>query len=315
MARPAGINPDLFLPITAEMQPVLASWRDWLTHERRLSVHTLDAYQSDVFAFLRFMSEHTGHALKLADLGAFSLGDFRAWLARLNAEHHVASSRARALSSVRNFFRFLDRRGILHNGAIALVRSAKLPQTLPKALSQTDAASLLGEAAAGGDWLALRDRALFTLLYGAGLRISEALSLTVATASHTDHLRIKGKGNKERDVPLLPAVSTAIEKYVAACPYALAPTDALFVGAKGEALNPGVAQRQMRTLRRALQLPDMATPHALRHSFATHLLANGGELRAIQELLGHASLSTTQRYTDVDAESLIRIYEKAHPRA
>jgi integrase/recombinase XerC len=315
MARPAGINPDLLLPIAPDVQPVLAAWQEWLAQERRLSPHTLDAYRTDVFAFLRFMAGHAGRALRLTDLSATSLGDFRAWLAHLNAEHHVAASRARALSSVRNFFRFLDRRGILHNGAIALVRTAKLPKTLPKALTEDDAASLLEEASAGADWVGLRDRALFTLLYGAGLRISEALGLTRGDATGAEHLRIKGKGNKERDVPLLPAVGQAIEAYVAACPFALAASGPLFVGAKGEALNPGVAQRAMRILRRALQLPETATPHALRHSFATHLLANGGELRAIQELLGHASLSTTQRYTDVDAESLIRIYEKAHPRA
>ncbi len=302
------------LPVAADTQASLEQWQSWLTGERRLSVNTVEAYRQDVFAFLGFLAGHRGGTVSHGILSAMTLGDFRSWLAHLAREELAPQSRARALSSVRNFYKFLDRRGILHNAAIALVKSPKLPRSLPRPLTETDTGRLLDQAEnAGEGWVGLRDRALFTLLYGCGLRISEALGLTRGEAQG-DMLRVTGKGDKQRLVPLLPVVAEALAAYVAACPYALPPGGPLFVGEKGEALNPGVAQRQMRTVRRQLQLPETATPHALRHSFATHLLAGGGELRAIQELLGHASLSTTQRYTEIDAEKLLEVHAAAHPR-
>ncbi len=304
------------LPVAADLSASLVSWQASLQGERRLSPRTADAYRSDVFAFLRFLAAHRSGAVSHGALAACSVGDFRAWLGALARSDHAPQSRARALSAVRSLFRFLDRRGILHNAALSVVQSPKLPSSLPRPLGEHDAGRLLEEAESSeATWIGLRDRALFTLLYGCGLRISEALAVTRSDlARQAGTVRVVGKGNKERAVPVLPVVLAAAEKYLAACPYALAGDRPLFVGAKGEPLNPGVAQRQMRALRRQLQLPDTATPHALRHSFATHLLAGGGDLRAIQELLGHASLSTTQRYTEVDTEKLLDAYASAHPR-
>ena len=303
------------LPTAADLAASLTDWQCFLQAERRLSAHTVDAYRSDVFAFLHFLAAHKGGEVSHGTLAGLTLNEFRAWLSHLAGSEHTATSRARALSSVRNLYRFLDRRGTLHNAAILILRSPRLPKSLPRPVTTTQALELLDYAAASPDqtWVGLRDRALFTLLYGAGLRIAEALGLSAAEGQQTGQIRITGKGDKQRIVPLLPAVSNAIAAYVAACPYPLGAS--LFVGEKGERLNPGVAQRQMRVLRRQLQLPDSATPHALRHSFATHLLAGGGELRAIQELLGHASLSTTQRYTEVDATRLLEIHGQAHPRS
>jgi integrase/recombinase XerC len=225
---------------------------------------------------------------------------------------------------VRGFFRFLDRRGLASNAAVSLVRTPKLPKSLPRALSVRDARDLLSEVEgdAAIEWIARRDTAILTLLYGAGLRIAEALSLSKATVEHllknrAATLTITGKGGKQRIVPLLPAVTAALAAYRATCPFlaATAPRDRFFIGARGAPLDPGVVQRAVRRLRVQLGLPDSTTPHALRHSFATHLLGAGGDLRTIQELLGHASLSTTQRYTDVDAARLAAVYRSAHPRA
>jgi integrase/recombinase XerC len=301
------------LPIAPDLQQSLADWQAWLAAERRMSAHTVAAYRSDVFAFLKFLSGHGGGAVNHTALANAAIGDFRSWLADLARSDHSVTSRGRALSSLRSLYGFLDRRGVLHNAAIGAVRSPKLPKTLPRPLSETDAAALLHEAedATASHWVGLRDRALFTLLYGAGLRISEALSLKRADLAGGTMLRITGKGNKQRAVPLLAEVKAAIDAYQDACPFA---STYLFVGEKGDVLNPGVAQRAMRNLRRQLQLPDTATPHALRHSFATHLLAGGADLRAIQELLGHASLSTTQRYTEVEATRLMDVHKAAHPR-
>jgi integrase/recombinase XerC len=218
---------------------------------------------------------------------------------------------------VRSFFRFLERRGLAENAGIGTLRTPKLPKSLPKPLSQEEAADAMERIGdmASEPWVGLRDAALVTLLYGCGLRIDEALALNRRDAPLEDRLRVKGKGNKERIVPVLPAVSDAVAKYLAACPHGLGRDDPLFVGARGRRLQAGVVQRQIRKLRAYLGLSDTATPHALRHSFATHLLANGGDLRTIQELLGHASLSTTQRYTAVDESQLMKVYARSHPRA
>jgi integrase/recombinase XerC len=294
----------------------IAEWHSWLSAEKRASAHTIAAYGSDRARFLAFLTEHLGAAPDLGDLARLRAADFRAYLARRAGEDLAASSRARAMSVLRGFFRFLDRRGLAHNPDLATVRSPKLPASVPKPLTEIDAASALAGVDDAQPWIAKRDVAVLTLLYGGGLRLAEALSLRRREAPLTaGTIRITGKGNKQRTVPILPVVAAAIADYLAACPHALGPDEPLFVGARGGPLNPRLVQGRMAQLRRALSLPESATPHALRHSFATHLLAGGGDLRAIQELLGHASLSTTQRYTAVDMTRLIEVYDKAHPRA
>ena len=310
-------GPTLVLAAADDLAATLPRWRDWLEIERGFSQHTVTAYLGDVTQFLTFFARHRGHPVRLRDLADADLKDFRAWLAGKASSGAIAASRARAISALRNLYRWLDRAGILHNPKIGALASPKLPRKAPKPLAEGDAAALLDAAEAFVDqpWLGLRDRALFTLLYGCGLRISEALALDRACLPLGESLRVVGKGRKERIVPVLPAVVEAIDAYVRACPYAGGRSTPLFLGAKGKRLDPAIAQKAMRDLRRQLLLPDTATPHALRHSFATHLLAGGADLRAIQELLGHASLSTTQRYTEVEAEQLLSVYRDAHPRA
>lgn len=300
------------------------AWRDWLKSERRLAAHTLIAYEHDVSNFLGFMSTYLGGPPTLAALAKLKPAEFRAWLAERARLGLARTSTARAFSSVRSFFRFLDKRGLARNAAIGAIQTPKLPRSVPKALSEKDMNEVLDteplqERAA---WIDLRDQAVLVLLYGAGLRISEALGLTRGTVdgllnAGQDTLQITGKGNKARLVPLLPQALEAMTAYRDACPFmsALGPNDAFFLGTRGGPLDPAIVQKRVREIRHALGLPDSVTPHALRHSFATHLLGAGGDLRTIQELLGHASLSTTQRYTDVDAQRLTAVYRKAHPRA
>jgi integrase/recombinase XerC len=301
-----------------DLADAIALWQSWLADERRASPHTVAAYGRDLAAFLDFLVDHRGGLPSLAKLGALVASDFRAYLARRTADELMRSSTARALSVLRGFFRFLDRRGLVRNAALAVVRTPKLPRSVPKPLSVGEAESTLAAAAdpERQPWIAKRDWALLTLLYGCGLRLSEALGLTRGEAPlAAGSLTIRGKGGKERVVPVLPAVAEAIAAYLALCPYRLAAHEPLFVGARGGPLHPRLVQGAMQHLRALLGLAETATPHALRHSFATHLLAGGGDLRAIQELLGHASLSTTQRYTAIDAARLISVYDKAHPRA
>jgi integrase/recombinase XerC len=294
----------------------IVEWQAWLTAEKRASPHTIAAYGSDLARFLAFLADHLGAAPDLADLAGLRAADFRAYLAQRAHEDLAASSRARAMSMLRGFFRFLDRRGLAQNPTLATVRSPKLAAAVPKPLTEIDATSALASVDDAHPWIAKRDVAVLTLLYGGGLRLAEALGLRRREAPLTSGtIRITGKGNKQRLVPILPVVAAAIVDYLAACPHALGADDPLFVGARGGKLNPRLVQGRMAQLRRALSLPESATPHALRHSFATHLLAGGGDLRAIQELLGHASLSTTQRYTAVDTTRLLEIYDQAHPRA
>ena len=322
MARPAGIEDaevPLGLPAAAELRQAVEDWQAWLTHEKRYSKHTLDGYSRDLIAFLRFLSGHLGKAPALADLSELKPADFRAWMAERAGRGIERASTARALSVLRGFFRWAERRGLAENAAIASLRNPRLPQSVPKALTPeeaNDALENVGELSQE-PWLAKRDTALLLLLYGCGLRIGEALSLTAAEAPKPgqDGLAVTGKGNKQRVVPLLPVVGAAVEDYVAACPHPLPPEEPLFRGVRGGALGPRAVQQRLQDLRRLLGLPETATPHALRHSFATHLLGGGGDLRAIQELLGHASLSTTQRYTAVDTDRLLEVYRKAHPRA
>jgi integrase/recombinase XerC len=305
-------------PAAPDLADAIAQWQAWLAAERRASAHTVAAYGRDLAGFLDFLVEHRGGTPDLAALRDTTPADFRAYLAHRAAAALQRSSTARALSVLRGFFRFLERRGLAQSAALAAVRTPKLPRSVPKPLTVEDAERTLDSVGelARAPWIGKRDLALLTLLYGCGLRISEALGLSRAEAPLAPGtLVITGKGEKQRMVPVLPAVATAVAAYVAACPYRLGPGDALFVGARGGPLNPRLVQGRMQELRVLLGLAESATPHALRHSFATHLLAGGGDLRAIQELLGHSSLSTTQRYTAVDAARLIAVYDKAHPRA
>ncbi|MDR3516973.1 MAG: tyrosine recombinase XerC [Azospirillaceae bacterium] len=316
-AKGTPVAPALGFSAAPDVLDALAAWRRWLEHERHASPHTLTAYSADIGMFLDFLTDHLGKLPALNDLGDAGLVDFRAWLSRRAADGLARSSRARELSSVRSLFRWLDRSGRLHNPAVTLVRSPKLPRPMPRPLTEQDAIGLLDTAAELQDspWIAKRDGALFTLLYGCGLRIDEALSLDRDQVPFGETLTVLGKGRKQRVVPVLPAVAAAVEAYLAACPFATQANMPLFLGARGGRLAAGVAQKQIRRIRAVMGLPDSVTPHALRHSFATHLLAAGSDLRVIQDLLGHASLSTTQRYTDVDVESLLEIYQSAHPRA
>jgi integrase/recombinase XerC len=295
----------------------IESWRDWLIHERRCSRHTIDGYGRDLGFFLSFLNDHLGFPAGLKDLEKLKTADFRSFLARRSADGLSRASMARGLSTLRNFFRFLERRDLAHNAAIGGMRTPRTAKSIPKALTEEDALEAVQaiEELALEPWIGKRDVALMTLLYGCGLRISEALELNRNEAPSGEAMVITGKGNKQRVVPLLAVVVEAVEAYIDACPFALSPDDPLFVGVRGKRLNPGVFQKQVRNLRHLLGLPETATPHAMRHSFATHLLSGGGDLRTIQELLGHASLSTTQRYTDVDAGRLSAVYKQAHPRA
>ena len=292
-------------------------WENWLNLEKRAAAHTVASYRFDLDNLFTFLSRHRGRQINLALLAELSLSDFRSWLAHNAHENRQAASRARAVAGVRNFFRWLDRSGQLHNHAIELVRLPKMQRRLPRPVTEHEADQIveLSKDREGDGWIGLRDEALFTLLYGAGLRISEALALTHADLLQKDRLTITGKGNKQRNVPLLPIIRVALDKYLAVCPYTPEPERPLFVGARGDVLNPAIAQRHLRALRRQLNLPDSVTPHALRHSFATHLLVSGADLRSLQELLGHSSLSTTQLYTKVDAHQLTKAYKAAHPRA
>lgn len=309
--------PELDDWIDPSVAPAIVLWRAWLTGERRAAANTVFAYDRDVRAFLGFVARHRGAPPTLDDLADLLVADFRSYLAHRSSANLARTSTARALSSVRSFFRFLDRRGLAHNAALAAVRTPKLPRTVPRALTEDDARAAVESVARLSDetWIALRDTAVVLLLYGCGLRIGEVLALRWDALPLGEAMIVTGKGGKQRVVPVLPVVATAVAAYADACPYGLGSDRPLFVGARGKPLNAGVVQRQIRRLRPLLGLPETATPHALRHSFATHLLSSGGDLRTIQELLGHASLSTTQRYTSVDAARLVAVHQAAHPRA
>ena len=298
----------------------LSAWLDYLANERRASARTVSAYADNVRRYLDFMEMHRGETLTLLVMGELPASDLRAYLASRRQGDHPLSPRSlsQSLSSIRSFHRYLDRRFGVANAALALVRGPRVKPGAPRPVTEDQAEGLIAEA--GGDpdredWEAARDAALLTLLYGCGLRISEALSLKRSDAPVGASIRIVGKGSKTRIAPVLPAVAEAIEAYVTALPFALEPGDALFRAKRGGPYSPRHAQALMQGLRGRLGLPASATPHALRHSFATHLLGAGADLRSIQELLGHASLSTTQRYTEVDAAALLAAYAKAHPRS
>ncbi len=284
-----------------------------------MSPKTLEAYRRDVLQFLAFLAGHLGGAPSLEGAAALTPADVRAFLAARRAQGIGSRSLMRTLAGTRAFARFLERNGKGKVGALAAVRAPKVAKTLPRPLAVAAAKNVADPDIAAGDgrdvWIHARDAAVLALLYGCGLRISEALGLRRADIGARDAITVMGKGRKQRMVPLIPPVEKLIADYIALCPYDLPETGPLFVGAKGGPLSPRIVQLAMARLRGALGLPETATPHALRHSFATHLLARGGDLRSIQELFGHASLSTTQIYTEVDADRLIEAYRSAHPRA
>jgi integrase/recombinase XerC len=298
----------------------LSAWLEHLAHERRLSPRTLEAYGHIGRTWLAFLERHRGEPQRLADLGTVTAAEVRAHLAERRSGDHPLSARSlsQTLSAIRTLHGFLDRRCGVPTPQLALVRGPKIKPSLPRPVSADQAKGLLTEPGLDPDaapWEALRDAAVLSLLYGCGLRISEALSLTRADAPLPETLRVTGKGGKTRIVPVLPAVRQAVDRAVAAQPFPLEPTDALFRARRGGPLSARHVQATVQRLRGRLGLPTSATPHALRHSFATHLLGAGADLRSIQELLGHASLSTTQKYTAVDAAHLLGAYAAAHPRA
>jgi integrase/recombinase XerC len=309
---------DLEIFLQPSLLKIVCRWLDWLALEKRFSALTVLNYEKDIKAFFDFLFHFLNHPVSEEDLKEMQVTDFRSFLADQNQKNLARSSIMRHLSAIRNFFKWLRKNKLLENPALDSVRSARPPRLLPKPLDQKDTLRLLEEAkkAAKYKWIGLRDSALLTLLYGGGLRISEALNLNQGDfSSSVKVLKITGKGNKQRIVPILPVVAEAVRKYIKNLPFALGTEDPLFVGVRGERLNSGVVQRQVRNLRRRLNLKETVTPHALRHSFATDLLEAGGDLRSVQELLGHNSLSSTQRYTELDRVHLQEVYEHAHPRA
>lgn len=308
----------LLVTAKPDLNDRLGRWLDHLSDERRLSDKTLIAYERDVRQFLRFLTNHLGGAPDVADVADLKPSDFRAFMAQRRKQGAESRSLARGLAGIRSFLRFLEKRGEVNAAASSAIRAPRQPRSLPKPVSARDALDLTSGdlSLEGAPWVEARNAAVLTLLYGCGLRLSEALSLTGKTAPRKGirTLRITGKGGKQREVPVLPAVNEAVETYLKLCPYAISGDGPLFVGARGGPLNPRLVQMAMEKMRGALGLPDTATPHALRHSFATHLLAGGGDLRTIQELLGHASLSSTQIYTEIDSQRLLEAYDQAHPR-
>ncbi len=306
------------LPLAEDLRDAVQAWLACLEHERGASGHTLEAYARDVRQFLAWLKVDLGHAPCVADIAHLDTRRVRAFMAARRRAGFAGRSLARTMSALRAFFRWLEAQEIAGNRSVMQVALPKVPHGIPKPLTVEKAAEVVKGAAGGElDWVTARDAAVLLLLYGCGLRISEALGLTRKDAPDAgrDTLRIVGKGGKERLVPVLPVVQLATSRYIALCPYRLDPNGPLFRGAKGGPLSPRLIQMLMERLRSEFGLPDTATPHALRHSFATHLLSAGADLRQIQELLGHASLSTTQIYTEVDRARLLAVYDKAHPRA
>ena len=295
---------------------LMEDWLGQLTAVRGRSQKTVDVYRRDIAGYLGFLTGHWGGTPGMDALGGVTLADLRAWMALRRSTGITARTLARELSAVRSFYHWLDKAHGVTCPAVHNVRTPKVAARLPRPVAPEDARRLILASGHNPEgWMAARDIAVLTLLWGSGLRISEALGLKQANAPLGESVRVTGKGGKERDVPVLPAARDAVEEYRRLCPYATEPQDALFLGARGGPLNPGIVQQAMKTARQALGLPATATPHALRHSFATHLLEAGGDLRAIQELMGHASLATTQVYTAVDPTRLMEIYDAAHPRA
>ncbi len=316
MAEHLCLKVETLAKCSDDLADTLLKWQDDL-RLKNMSHHTLRAYGADIGGFIDFLLDHLGKQPSLNDLSEVSILDFRSWMAKMMMMDRLSNaSRARSLSGIKNFITWLDKQGIMHNPAIKIIRTPKLPHKLPRPIHEKQAFDIIKTAPTieKHDWVGLRNRALFTLLYGCGLRIDEALSLDIKDMPRDSFLRVTGKGNKQRDVPVLDIVEKSLHEYLEECPYPKENNRAIFLGAKGARLNQGVAQLAMRKLRTTLGLAQNATPHALRHSFATHLLQNGANLRQIQELLGHASLSSTQIYTEINATELMKIYKAAHPR-
>lgn len=307
-------TPSSAAPAAGEQDSTLDRWCLYLTGPRDSSPRTVEAYRRDAEDFLQFLAVHRGGPVEAE--GGATKQELRAWMAERNRRGLSAASVSRGLSAVRSLYRWLEETAGVDISAVAAARAPRVKRPLPRPVSEDAALEMLEHAGeTKTPWVAARDVAVLTLLYGCGLRISEALSLRGRDAPLPDTLRIRGKGGKERVVPVLPAAREAVEAYREICPYTLEEEGVLFLGARGKALGARAVQHTVERLRTTLGLPATATPHALRHSFATHLLEAGGDLRAIQELLGHASLSTTQRYTGVETSKLLEVYERAHPRA
>jgi integrase/recombinase XerC len=314
--------PEFLVAAKPDLMEARNAWLGVLSREKRLAGLTVEAYERDTRQFFQFLTGHRGGPPGLSDVADLRPADLRAFLAWRRKDGVGARTVSRGLSAIRSFLRHLERQGLANAAGAAALRSPRLPKSLPRPLAAEEARRVVsaGEQLAEEPWIAARNAAVLTLLYGSGLRISEALGLTAGqfprdAAAGGSAVRVVGKGGKTRLVPVLPVALAAIAEYRRLCPWNLAADGPLFRGVRGGPLDPSIVQREMRRLRSALNLPDSATPHALRHSFATHLLARGGDLRTIQELLGHASLSTTQVYTGVDTSRLLDIYDKAHPRA
>lgn len=304
--------------VPGEVAAAGVRWLDHIVLERGHSELTREAYARDLAHFVGYLGRHLGHPPELADLARLNAKSFRGFMASRRASGASSRTLARAMSALRTFFRWLEADEIVRNRAILAVTLPKVGHSVPKPLTVEKARAVVdGGMAAELDWVSARDTAVLLLLYGSGLRISEALGIKAKDAPTPDRdvMRIIGKGNKERAVPVLPVAVAAVARYRAMVPYTLEPNGPLFLGAKGGPLSPRLIQLAMARLREELSLPDTATPHALRHSFATHLLSSGADLRQIQELLGHASLSTTQLYTEVDRDRLLKVYDAAHPRS
>jgi integrase/recombinase XerC len=324
-AAKASLPNESEVQLTCAAPDLLAEMTHWLSHlraERRLSPKTLEAYARDLRQCLVFLSEHWGGLVTLKQFAAIEATDVRAFMSARRSDDIGGRSLMRALAGLRSFGRFLEREGKGKVGALAAIRAPKIGKSLPKPIQMASARQMTDADIRAGEnrepWIWARDAAVMALLYGSGLRISEALGLIrrdVPLPGKGDVIVVTGKGNKTRMVPVLQNVLALIQDYVAMCPHTIAPDGPIFVGARGGPLSPRIIQLTMERLRGALGLPDSATPHALRHSFATHLLTRGGDLRAIQELLGHSSLSTTQIYTGIDADRLLDVYKTAHPRA
>ena len=301
------------------MNEYVVDFVNYLTQTKNYSVHTATSYEMDICDFIKFYNNYIGADVSLSDLARADTICFRAWLADRSRRNLAHKSTARALSSLRGFYKFLAKRYGVQNNAIGLISSPKVPRKLSKAIDVADVKQMhdaIREIDEREPWIAARDWALVLLMFGCGLRISEALSLkNTDVRGRPDSLRILGKGAKERIVPVLPAVLDAIEKYIAVRPFGNAPEDKLFRSIRGLPMSPRMAEKVIEKLRHYLQLPDYVTPHALRHTFATALLAGGADLRSLQELLGHSSLSTTQLYTRVNMSEIMNVYEHAHPLA
>lgn len=307
-------------PQTIELKPeihqLLGDFILFLATEKRSSKHTIESYRTDILNLLSFITKYKGFQVGKKTLGTLDHKDFRAWLTHRHNQNMSFNSTARAVSAIKSFFRYLEKNKNITNPEIIKLKSPKTTKPLPKAIDQNNA-KLIIEAVrdfSKHTWTAERDIALLTLIYGCGLRISEALSITLQDIRNSDFIRVKGKGNKERNIPILPIIKKRIDLYLKDCPHPIMPNDKLFVGVRGGKYNPTLFQKLIRDIRTALDLPETVTPHAFRHSFATHLLENGADLRSIQELLGHSSLSTTQRYTKVDSRRLLEAYSKINPR-